>query len=147
MSTPPPPQIDIEHVTLAESRLEAMVSASAETEWRVVGKHAPMSSAQSKLAAAEAEHQFNVLAEQWYLDTLITSSYFDKILHPAYQKILRLDQAAIPLILRELQAMPNDWFWALRILTDEDPVKPEQAGDMQAMAEAWLAWGREGDYI
>jgi hypothetical protein len=101
----------------------------------------------SQQASNEAEQRFNALAEEWYLDTLMTSSYYEKILHPAYQKILRLDEAAIPLILRELEAMPNDWFWALRILTDDDPVKPEQTGDMQAMAEAWLAWGRQENYI
>jgi hypothetical protein len=101
----------------------------------------------SAVRMASAEQRFNELAEQWYIDTLASSSYYDKILHPAYQKILRLDAAAIPLILRELEAMPNDWFWALRIITETDPVQPEQAGDMQAMADAWLAWGRDEGYI
>lgn len=93
------------------------------------------------------EQKFRTLAEQWYLDTLLTSSYYEKILHPAYQKILTLNQNAIPLILRELEAMPNDWFWALRVLSDADPVTADQAGDMQAMAEAWITWGRDKGFI
>ena len=99
------------------------------------------------LVPPERERLFRLYAEQWYLDTLTMSSYYEKILHPAYQKILRLDKDAIPLILRELKAMPNDWFWALRILTDADPVRVEQAGDMQAMADAWLDWGRKEGYL
>lgn len=95
----------------------------------------------------DLEVRFRQLAEQWYLDTALTSSYLDKILHPAYQTIISLGQPMIPFILRELQAMPDDWFWALRILGRDDPVRPEQAGDMQAMADAWLEWGRRHDYI
>lgn len=103
--------------------------------------------AKAAQAAAEVEHKFRVLAEQWYIETMLLSSYIEKILHPAYQKILTLNEAAIPLILRELQDEPNDWFWALRIITDDDPVRPEDAGDMTAMADAWLKWGRSKGYI
>lgn len=94
------------------------------------------------------EREFRSLAETWYLDTLVLSSYFEKILHPSYQRILTLGDGAITLILRELQDMPNDWFWALRILAHgADPVKPEQSGDLEAMAEAWLEWGKAEGYI
>ncbi|HEX8163530.1 MAG TPA: hypothetical protein VF538_16790 [Pyrinomonadaceae bacterium] len=97
---------------------------------------------------AEVERKFRSLAEQWYLETMFSSAYLDKILHPAYQKILTLDKdVVVPLILRELQDMPNDWFWALRVITDEDPTSPEQAGDMEAMAQAWLEWGKENKYL
>src|SRR3981081_1044100 len=47
-----------------------------------------------RIVSPDVERRFGELAEQWYMDTLLTSSYFDKILHPAYQKILRLDTAA-----------------------------------------------------
>lgn len=99
------------------------------------------------MVSAEVEQRFRELAEIWYTDTLVLSSYFEKILHPAYQKILTLGKPVIPFILAELQDMPNDWFWALRLLSDDDPVKPEQAGDMQAMADAWIQWGREEGYV
>ena len=97
--------------------------------------------------SAIIEQAFRQHAERWYLDTLILSSYFEKILHPDYQKILTLGPDAIPLILRELEDMPNDWFWALQMLTDTDPVQEHQAGDMQAMADAWLKWGKNERYI
>ena len=97
---------------------------------------------------SQVEQEFRSLAETWYLDTLVLSSYFEKILHPSYQRILTLGDGAITLILRELQYMPNDWFWALRILAHgADPVRAEQAGDLEAMADAWLEWGRSEGYI
>ena len=34
------------------------------------------------------------------------------------------------------------WFWALKSLTDVDPVSDDDRGDMVAMANAWLEWGR-----
>jgi len=120
-----------EYALTLQEQVEARVQEQATAEERV----------------AEVEQKFRTLAEQWYVETMPLSSYFEKILHPAYQKILTLSVAAVPLILRELQDEPTDWFWALRIITDDDPVKPEDAGDMVAMAAAWLAWGKENNYI
>jgi hypothetical protein len=71
-----------------------------------------------------------------------------RILHPAYQKIIGLGEAAIPLILQDLSANgPDDWFWALTAITDENPIKKEMAGNMAAMTEAWLQWGRNAGYL
>ncbi|CAN5126465.1 hypothetical protein BH20ACI1_BH20ACI1_27790 [soil metagenome] len=96
---------------------------------------------------ARIEKEFNVLAEQWYLETLHSSGYLDKVLHPAYQRIIGLGKDVIPLILRELQDAPTDWFWALRALTGEDPTTAAQSGKKTEMAKAWLKWGKENDYI
>ena len=93
------------------------------------------------------EKQFNLLAEQWYLDTLHSSAYLDRILHPAYQRIIGLGKDVIPLILRELQDAPAEWFWALRALTGEDVTTPEMAGKRGEMAKVWLNWGKENGYI
>jgi hypothetical protein len=136
-------------VTPAETQLEQQVVTTSPPPTLLVwdsqgGQHYLVPDA---MVSAEAEQTFRMHAERWYLDTLILSSYFEKILHPDYQKILTLGTDAIPLILRELEDMPNDWFWALRVLTDADPVRPEQAGDMQAMADAWIEWGKAEGYI
>jgi hypothetical protein len=55
--------------------------------------------------------------------------------------------AAVPLILRELERQPDHWFWALTAITGEDPVRPEDAGNIERMAQAWLALGQEQGYI
>ena len=36
------------------------------------------------------EKEFSILANQWYLETLYSSAYLDKVLHPAYQRIIGL---------------------------------------------------------
>jgi hypothetical protein len=81
-------------------------------------KFRPMPKRQTKKFV---EKQFNFWVEKWYLETLHWLVYLDKILHPAYQRIIGLGKAVIPFILRELQTEPNEWFWALRALTGEDP--------------------------
>lgn len=95
----------------------------------------------------EAERHFVELAEEWREDTAFTSALTDIILHPAYQRIIGMGPESIPLILRELQSNPEQWFWALRALTGEDPVDAEDAGRVRKMAEAWLDWGRRQGYI
>jgi hypothetical protein len=93
------------------------------------------------------ENSFISLAEKWYLETLHSSGYLDKVLHPAYQRIIGLGKGVIPFILRELQDEPSEWFWALRALTGEDPTTEEMAGNRKKLAEAWLNWGKENGYI
>jgi hypothetical protein len=69
-------------------------------------------------------------------------------MHPAYQKIIGMGEWAIALILRELaENGPDDWFWALTAITDENPITEKMAGDMRAMTEAWLQWGRRAGYL
>ena len=67
--------------------------------------------------------------------------------HPAYQSIIRMGPAVVPLILRELQREPDYWFWALTAITGENPVPPEDAGDLDRMTDAWLAQGRARGYL
>lgn len=93
------------------------------------------------------EKYFAFLAEKWYLETLHSSGYLDKVLHPAYQRIIGLGKDVIPFILRELQDEPSEWFWALRALTGEDPTTEDMAGKRENLAEAWLNWGKENGYI
>jgi hypothetical protein len=67
-------------------------------------------------------------------------------MHPAYQQIIGMGEDVIPLILWELEKTPNHWFWALRAISDEDPVKPEERGNIHKMAQSWLKWGKEHGY-
>ena len=93
------------------------------------------------------EKEFSILANQWYLETLYSSAYLDKVLHPAYQRIIGLGKDVIPFILRELQDAPTEWFWALRALTGEDPATSAHSGKKDEAAQAWLNWGKENGYI
>ena len=91
------------------------------------------------------EERFSALVEQWRDDTLILSSVAKRVMHPAYQRIIGMGPAVIPLILGELERRPDHWFWALTYLTDDAPA--ESINNFNEASLAWLAWGRERGLI
>ena len=59
-----------------------------------------------------------------------------------------MGEPAVPLILNDLKCNgPNDWFWALTMITDQNPITEAIAGNMKAMTEAWLQWGTKIGYL
>ena len=95
-----------------------------------------------------AEQRFKKLANTWKSETELFSKISKRVMHPAYQKIIGMGEAAIPLILNDLAKHgPDDWFWALTAITDANPIGEAQAGNMAAMTEAWLQWGRNAGYL
>ena len=91
--------------------------------------------------------KFRRLVEQWRGETLFISSSTEKMTHPAYQRIIGMGPAVVPLLLRELQEQGGHWFWALRAITEEDPVNPVDVGRMRKMTEAWLQWGKQHNLL
>lgn len=93
----------------------------------------------------ELEQAFRALADRWRADTVFLSSVDKMAMHPAYQRIIGMGPQALPLILEELRARPDHWFWALHAISGEDPVRSGDNFD-QAVT-AWLGWGRKRGYI
>lgn len=85
--------------------------------------------------------RFHALARRWREDTCMLSSTTKIIEHPAYQEIIRMGPVAVPLILQDLLARPDHWFYALQEITGDNPLSAENAGNMQKMRDDWLAWG------
>lgn len=101
-----------------------------------------------KTKERSAEQRFKKLAKTWKSETELVSKVTKRIFHPAYQKIIGMGESAIPLILNDLlENGPDDWFWALTAITDENPITKEMAGNMAAMTEAWLQWGKTAGYL
>ena len=103
----------------------------------------------------ELESTFNELAEQWLKDTAYHSNSAPIVRHPAYQQIVELGDAALPLIFRELEKgqMAVHWPHVLRAVTGADPTPPPRklhadfvALDIRAIHDAWLQWGKEQGY-
>ncbi|MCU0540923.1 MAG: hypothetical protein MUE44_01885 [Oscillatoriaceae cyanobacterium Prado104] len=94
----------------------------------------------------ELETTFYQLVDRWKTETRGISSTEQLSLHPTYQQIIGMGPDAIPLLLRELANNSGRWFWALKSITREDPVMPEQRGKTKEMIAAWLNWGREKGY-
>jgi hypothetical protein len=89
------------------------------------------------------KREFDKLAQQWRRETMSMSSLTDIVLHPAYYQIIGMGRVALPWILRELRQGGGHWFLALRAITRQNPVKPQDRGKMRKMTEAWLKWGKE----
>jgi len=98
------------------------------------------------IAKSSLERQFRQLSHQWENETGMLSDLSQKVIHPAYQRIIGMGQDAVPLLLNELSKRPNHWFWALRSITGANPVKPEHRGRIKLMAQDWLCWGRDHGY-
>jgi hypothetical protein len=94
----------------------------------------------------ELEKIFNDLVQQWLTETRGISSINQMSMHSAYQQIIGMGKDAIPLLLREIERRSGHWFWALKSISREDPVAPEQRGKIKEMTHAWLDWGKNQGY-
>ena len=95
----------------------------------------------AELSQQALRARFDVLADEWTKATRFQSSSTEIAIHPAYQQIIGMGPAVLPLILDRLAHRTEHWFWALGAISGEDPVDPSDAGKVDAMAEAWLRWG------
>jgi len=91
--------------------------------------------------------EFTNLASQWTHDVEGMSSTVEMVKHPAYQKIVSMGKVVVPFLLEDLRQNPLYWLPALRQITQQNPVQPEQRGKVKQMAEAWLNWGKQEGYI
>jgi hypothetical protein len=99
----------------------------------------------------EPELEFGELVAKWQQEKGATSSITETAMCDAYLQIIAMGRAtAVPLILAQLRSegdQPDQWFWALQILTGVDPVAEEDRGDFIKMSRAWLAWGEAEGYV
>jgi hypothetical protein len=93
--------------------------------------------------------KFQTLASEWQCQHQAMSSITEMSMLPPYQKIIGMGEDAIPMILEQLRAEgnePDQWFWALRAITEVNPVAPEDQGNFLKMAQAWIRWGEGEGY-
>lgn len=96
----------------------------------------------AELSQQSLRAKFEALADEWAEGTRFQSSPTEIAIHPAYQQIIGMGPAVLPFILDRLAHRTEHWFWALGAISGEDPVDPSDAGKVDAMAAAWLRWGR-----
>ena len=109
------------------------------------GNHSDLES--GEYAAEEIQAEFTDLASQWIQSVEGMSSTVEMAKHPTYQKIVSMGEVVIPFLLEDLRQNPLYWLPALRQITQQNPVQPEQRGKIKQMAEAWLNWGQQEGYI
>ena len=101
-----------------------------------------------KIRTKESERErFLRLTAEWKDQSRYLSNSAQMALLRPYQRIIGMGLPVVPFILEELQREPDQWFWALEAITEENPVPPEANGVVRLMAQAWLDWGRQRGYI
>jgi hypothetical protein len=106
----------------------------------------PVEQPTDKLATESVEEHFRRLEATWMTEVGHHSSTSKLVNHPAFQEIIRLGQAVVPLLLRDMEDKPRLWVWALPEITGADPVPVPDRGNIAKMSEAWLRWGRANGY-
>lgn len=91
---------------------------------------------------------FMVYSKLWKEETKY-SSLFQKIVeHNAYQKIIEMNDVAIPFILEEIKNGEVHYYWdyALRKITNKNPVNKDRSSFEEINLD-WLAWGEKEGLI
>ena len=92
--------------------------------------------------------EFQRLVRMWKFETRHLSIPAQITRHPAYRRVIDMGELAIPLILKDLQKEPDHWFSALSEISGESPHIPnEDMGNMKAMSEICIEWGKRNMYV
>lgn len=96
--------------------------------------------------SATLTDRFLTQARKWDDETSHLSSPMQRMMHPSYQAILGManenPSEMVFLLIKDMKENRREWFWALSYLTQENPIKPEDAGRMDKMIDEWVRWGK-----
>ena len=124
--------------TVGSSPLEENLPVTSAAAPRTLSRPRP-----AELPKDELRQRFRLLADRWREETEFHSAISALYMHPAYQEIIGMGPAVLPLLLEDLATTRSDWFWALRAISQENPVPAEDRGKINRMTDRWLTWGHE----
>jgi hypothetical protein len=84
---------------------------------------------------------------KWSRETRFESSATKILYHKSFLKIIGLGPLAIPEILAEIKKNPSFLFFALELITDEDPTDPNREGEIKHACQCWLDWANKKGLI
>jgi hypothetical protein len=93
--------------------------------------------------------RFKALVAQWRIERGATSSITAMAICDSYQKIIGMGREVVPLIIAQMRSElpePDQWFWALQVITGVDPVAEEDRGDFVKMSQSWINWAENEGY-
>ena len=85
-----------------------------------------------------SKEEFRQLADTWYQDTGMYSSWWQIRDHPSYKTIVSYGIDALPLVLMELRENRGNWYEYLCELMIINPVPQEEWGFVRKMNQRWL---------
>lgn len=98
---------------------------------------------QWQLTMIEDQKLFYDLHKEWRRATALSSDPMQAIIAKPYQRIIGMGQRALPFIFGELPKCLDNWFWALEVITGENPVRPEHYSSFKLAVQDWMRWGKE----
>ena len=87
--------------------------------------------------------RFHRLAAEWKAQSRFLSNSAQMAMLRPYQQIIGTGPAVVPLILDELRREPDQWFWAMKSIREQNTVPPEGVAKVRRLAEAWVTWGEQ----
>lgn len=93
-----------------------------------------------ELYKQELKKRFEFYSSIWKNETLFSSNISDITNNAAYRSIIGLGYSVVPLILEDLRQDDSHWFYALNILTGENPISDNHKGIFPLMKKDWLDW-------
>ena len=91
--------------------------------------------------------KFTILSSTWKKNTINYSSLDQIVSDMSYLEIIALGKDVLPYIFQEMIQEPDYWFSALQAIVGINPIRPEHRGDLQAMTNDWLDWGKLAGYV
>lgn len=101
----------------------------------------------SQLYKNRLDRKFNLLKGVWENETIFSSNITEITNHPSYHAIIKLGREVVPLIIQDLQKNNSHWFYALEILTGENPILPQHKGNIVLMKNDWIDWATRGNVV
>jgi hypothetical protein len=77
---------------------------------------------------------------QWKEETRFLSSTPEMFWNKNCQAIVDMGWEAVPHIIDLLKSRPTWLFYALGVITNSNPMKPEHAGHLHELANDWIEW-------
>lgn len=85
-------------------------------------------------------NEFLKLSNQWKEETKILSDSNKIYSNKNYIDIINIGPKAIPFILKDWENSNAHWFHALYKITGENPIQPENNGNILKMKEDWIKY-------
>ena len=99
--------------------------------------------ADDRESSQDLADRFRDLAEQWEHETRMLSNTGQSLVHPAHVAVVGLGDPVVSLILERMQTRGGRWYHTLHVITKANPVHPADHGNVAAIQQAWLRWGRD----
>ena len=88
-------------------------------------------------------NSFFAVLHRWRQETAFESNADVITSHVSYRALVENADAVTPLIVEELRRNPSKLVWVLEDAFKITPYDPENAGDIEAMSESWIAWAEK----